>query len=105
MTLYKIENLQQRQVFKTADIEWCQFLKGFTKPNPIIKIFIDLVKSKLPDFFLGCPLRGRIDIFDLEIKGAALMILPKGVYKIAIKSFEDGRKPLIVISVVFQIED
>lgn len=105
MTLYKFENSQPRQVFKTADIEWCQFLKGFTKPNPITKIFIDLVKSKLPDLFFGCPMKGRIDIFDLEIKGAALMILPKGIYKIIIKSFEDGRKPLIVISVVFQIED
>lgn len=50
-------------------------------------------------------MKGRIDIFDLEIKGAALMILPKGIYKIIIKSFEEDRKPLLVISVVFQIED
>jgi hypothetical protein len=50
-------------------------------------------------------MRGRIDILNLEIKGAPLMILPKGVYKINIKSYEDGKIPLLVISVVFQIED
>lgn len=47
-------------------------------------------------------MKGQIEIYDLEIKGAALMILPKGVYKTAIKSFEDSRKPLLMIVVVFQ---
>lgn len=105
MTLYKIEGSKTRQIFKTADIEWCQYLKGFTKPNPITKIFIDLVKSKFPDLFLGCPMKGRIDVLNLELKGSTLTILPKGIFKIVIKSFGEGRKPLLVIAVVFQVED
>lgn len=89
----------------SADIEWCQFLNGLAKPNPVTKVFIDLVRSKLPEFFLGCPMKGRIDIYDLEIKGAVLMILPKGVYKVVVKSFDDSKNPLLFISQKFQIED
>lgn len=105
MSLFKIEGSQSRQIFKSPEIEWCQYLKGFSKPNTFTKIFIDLVKSKIPNLFIGCPMKGRIDILDLELKGSALVILPRGIYRVQIKSFEDNRNPLLIMSVVFQIED
>lgn len=105
MGFFKVEGSQTRQIFKSAEIEWCQYLRGFSKPNTFTKIFIDLIKTKIPNLFIGCPLKGRIDILNLELKGVVLKILPKGIYKVQIKSFEDNRKPLLVMSIVFQIED
>lgn len=50
-------------------------------------------------------MKGRLDIINLELKGVGLVILPKGVYKVVIKSFEEDQKPLIIISIVFKIDE
>jgi hypothetical protein len=90
-------------MFKSPEIEWCSFLSGFSKPNRLMKIFIDLIKDKIP--IMTCPMKGRYEISRTEVKGVALLMIPKGTYKYTIKSFDETKSPLMVMTAVFMIDD
>lgn len=92
-----------KHIFKVQPFEWCSLMSNKTKPNALIKIFFDSIRSAIPENLQKCPLQGQMNAFNFQIRNKVLQIFPAGIYKVAIEGYskEDPNafKAIILIKI------
>ena len=89
----------EREAIDTKMIELCGFLGGGDK-NLLVKLFIDMIGSRLPNLVHKCPYIGDFDLknytLNLDLVDRATMMFSQGIYRYDLFCFYNGSVALNV---------
>ena len=74
-----------RQIIDTKRLEGCAIFDG-ADTNPLIRIIIDMIKTKAPNLIHNCPYEGDWELknftLNMDIVDKTTMLFPEGIYRL-----------------------
>jgi len=93
----------EREVIDTKMIELCGFLDGGDK-NLLVKLFIDMIGSRLPNLVHKCPYFGDFDLrnftLNMDLIDRATMMFSQGIYRYDLFCYYNGTISLKISTAV-----
>lgn len=82
-----------RQIIDLHDFNFCAIFDSIDV-NPLLKLMIEMVKSKAPTLIHKCPYSGEFDLrnftVDLDLIDKTTMMFPEGVYRADVLTIING---------------
>lgn len=99
------EKNHYRSVFKVPPTEWCSIISKRSRPNTLIKAFLDIVRERFPKNVQQCPINGKIEAVNTKIRNKMLAIFPPGTYKFSARAYDDEDNNIISIAITVKTEN
>lgn len=98
------ENNHYRSVFKVPPTEWCSIISKRSRPNALVKAFLDIVRERFPKNIQQCPIDGKIEAVNTKIRNKMLAIFPSGIYKFSARAYDDEDDNILSIAIIVKAE-
>ena len=95
-----------REIIDTHRYSYCAIYGGL-KANPLVKLILDMIKSKAPELFPECPVTGDFDLknftLNTDMADKATMLFNQGIYRYDFHTYLDG-KSTFNLSLIVEIK-
>ena len=102
--MMRYEKDRYRSVFKVPPTEWCSIVSRRSRPNALVKTFLDIVRERFPKNIQQCPIDGKIEALNIKIRNKMLSIFPSGIYKFSARAYDGEDDNIISIAVTVRVE-
>jgi hypothetical protein len=99
------EKNRYRSVFKVPPTEWCSIVSKRSRPNALVKAFLDIVRERFPKNIQQCPIDGKVEALNVKIRNKMLSIFPPGIYKFSARAYDDEDDNILTIAVTVKAEN
>lgn len=102
--MMRYENPHYRSVFKVPPTEWCQVMLRRTKANKLVKAFLDIVRERIPASVQHCPMDGKVEVSNMQLRNKMLSIFPTGMYKFSVRAYNDDDSNVFSLALTVRAE-